>query len=191
MDAIVFIILASLPNPFNGLVYTKNVIGAAKANGVKKIVWNTSGWLTEQKIDVPTDDIKLEIKDYLVSSGLEYVIIESIIYMDNMMGGFCAPFIVNNKKKLAHPTPEAMPIGWTASKDVSAFVVEVIYNDGLKVDTFQISGLEYLKGNDLEERFSKRFSEYIVYYTHPSSEFKDILIPYVGASAVASNYENL
>lgn len=60
-----------------------------------------------------------------------------------------------------------MPIGWIASKDVSAFVVEVIYNDGLKVDTFQISGLEYLKGNDLAERFSKRFGENIVYYTHP------------------------
>lgn len=58
MDAIAFMILVSLPNPFDGLVYAKNVIGAAKANGVKKIVWNTSGWLPEQKNDVPTDDIK-------------------------------------------------------------------------------------------------------------------------------------
>lgn len=193
IDAIAFMIPVSLPNPFDGLVYAKNVIDAAKANGVKKIVWNTSGWLPEQKIGVPTDDVKLDIREYLVNSGLEYVIIEPTIYMENMMGGFCAPFITN-EKKLAYPTPEAMPIGWIASKDVSAFVVEAIYNEDLKADTFQISGLENLKGNDLAERFSKGFGDKIVYYAQPPQEFKDILAPYVGeagASAVASYYESL
>lgn len=193
IDAIAFMIPVSLPNPFDGLVYAKNVIDAAKANDVKKIVWNTSGWLPDQKIGVPTDDVKLDIKEYLVNSGLEYVIIEPTIYMENIMGGFCAPFIIN-EKKLAYPTPEAMPIGWIASKDVSAFVVEAIFNADLKGDTFQISGLENLKGNDLADRFSKGFGENIVYYAQPPQEFKDILAPYVGeagASAVASYYESL
>lgn len=193
IDAIAFMIPVSLPNPFDGLVYAKNVIDAAKANDVKKIVWNTSGWLPDQKIGVPTDDVKLDIKEYLVNSGLEYVIIEPTIYMENMMGGFCAPFIIN-EKKVAYPTPEAMPIGWIASKDVSAFVVEAIYNSNLKNDSFQISGLENLKGNDLANRFSKGFGEDVVYYAQPPQEFKDILAPYVGeagASAVASYYESL
>jgi len=78
--------------------------------------------------------------------------------MENMLGPFCAPF-VKNEKKLAYPTPEAMPIGWIASRDVSAFVVEAIYNDKLKADSFQISGLENLKGNDLAEQFSKGLDE--------------------------------
>lgn len=193
IDAIAFMIPVSLPNPLDGLQYAKNVIDAAKANGVNKIVWNTSGWLAPHKIGIPGEDVKLDIRDYLKNSGLNYVIIEPTIYMENMMGPFCAPF-VKNEKKLAYPTPEAMPIGWIASRDVSAFVVEAIYNTQLKADTFQISGLENLSGNDLAEQFSKGTGENIVYYTQPSKEFGDILRPFVGeagAAGVASYYESL
>lgn len=193
VDAIAFMIPVSLPNPFDGLQYAKNVIDAAKANSVKKIVWNTSGWLEAQKIGSPVDDVKLDVKDYLVNSGMDYVIIEPTIYMENMMGPFCAPFITN-EKKLAYPTPEAMPIGWIASRDVSAFVVEAIYNADLKSESFKISGLENLKGNDLASAFSKGVEENIVYYPQKPKEFGDILKPFVGeagASSVAAYYEGL
>ncbi len=193
IDAIAFMIPVSLPNPLDGLQYAKNVIDAAKTNGVNKIVWNTSGWLVPHKIGIPGEDVKLEIKEYLINSGIDYVIIEPTIYMENMMGPFCAPF-VKNEKKLAYPTPEAMPIGWIASRDVSAFVVEAIYNSQLKTDTFQISGLENLKGNELAKEFSKGVNEKIVYYPQQPKEFGDILKPYVGeagAAGVACYYESL
>jgi len=193
IDAIAFMIPVSLPNPFDGLQYAKNVIDAAKANKVRKIVWNTSGWLESQKIGSPVDDVKLDIKDYLSNSGLDYVIIEPTIYMENMMGPFCAPFI-KNEKKLAYPTPEAMPIGWIASRDVSAFVTEAIYNSDLKADTFKISGLDNLKGTDLAEKFSKGFGEKILYYPQQPKEFGEILKPFVGeagAASVTAYYESL
>lgn len=193
IDAIAFMIPVSLPNPFDGLQYSKNVIDAAKANGVSKIVWNTSGWLESQKVGSPVDDVKLDVRDYLKNSGVDYVIIEPTIYMENMMGAFCAPFITN-EKKLAYPTPEAMPIGWIASRDVSAFVVEAIYNVDLKADAFKISGMENLKGNDLATQFSKGVDEEIVYYPQKPNEFGDILKPFVGeagAASVAAYYESL
>lgn len=193
VDAIAFMIPVSLPNPFDGLQYAKNVIDAAKANAVKKIVWNTSGWLETQKIGSPVDDVKLDVLDYLKNSGVDYVIIEPTIYMENMMGPFCAPFITN-EKKLAYPTPEEMPIGWIASRDVSAFVVEAIYNENLIADGFKISGLENLKGNDLAAAFSKGTGEEIVYYPQKPKEFGDILKPMVGeagANSVAAYYEML
>lgn len=193
IEAIAFMIPVSLPNPLDGLQYAKNVIDAAKANGVNKIVWNTSGWLAPQRIGVTGEDVKLDIKEYLISSGVDYVIIEPTIYMENLMGPFCTPY-VKNEKQLAYPTPEAMPIGWIASRDVSAFVVEAIYNSQLKAETFQISGLENLKGNELAERFSKGVDEKIVYYTQPAKKFGELLKPFVGeagAAGVASFYESL
>lgn len=193
IEAVALLIPVSLPNPLDGLQYAKNVIDAAKVNGVNKIVWNTSGWLLSHKMGIPGEDVKLDIRDYLKNSGVDYVIIEPTIYMENMMGPFCAPF-VKNEKKLAYPTPEAMPIGWIASRDVSAFVVEAIYNSKLKADTFQISGMENLRGNDLADRFSKGAGEKIVYYQQPAKEFGEILKPLVGeagAAGVASYYESL
>ncbi|MCD1117604.1 SDR family oxidoreductase [Chryseobacterium turcicum] len=193
IDAIAFMIPVSLPNPFDGLQYAKNVIDAAKTNGVKKLIWNTSGWLESQKIGSPMDDVKLDVKEYLINSGIDYVIIEPTIYMENMMGPFCAPFITN-EQKLAYPIPEAMQIGWIASRDVSAFVVEAIYNSALKAESFKISGLENLKGNDLAEQFSRGVEEKIVYYPQQPKEFGDILKPMVGeagAESVALYYESL
>jgi len=193
VDAIAFLIPVSLPNPFDGLQYAKNVIDAAKTNGVKKIVWNTSGWLESQKVGSPVDDVKLDVQEYLKNSGVDYVIIEPTIYMENMMGPFCAPFI-SNEKKLAYPTPEAMPIGWIASRDVSAFVVEAIYNESLKADNFKISGLQNLKGNELASEFSDGVGETISYYPQKPQEFGEIMKPMVGeagASSVAAYYENL
>lgn len=193
IEAVALLIPVSLPNPLDGLPYAKNVIDAAKVNGVSKIVWNTSGWLLPHKMGIPGEDMKLDIRDYLKNSGVDYVIIEPTIYMENMMGPFCAPF-VKNEKKLAYPTPEAMPIGWIASRDVSAFVVEAIYNSKLKADTFQISGMENLRGNELADRFSKGVGEKIMYYPQPAKEFGEILKPFVGeagAAGVVSFYESL
>lgn len=193
IDAIAFMIPVSLPNPFDGLQYAKNVIDAAKANSVSKIVWNTSGWLESQKIGSAVDDLKLDVRDYLIASGIDYVIIEPTIYMENMMGPFCAPFIAN-EKKLAYPIPESMPIGWIASKDVCAFIVEAIYNPDLKADIFKISGLENLRGNELASAFSKGIGEEIIYHVQPPKEFGNIMRPFVGdagASSVAGYYEGL
>ncbi len=169
------------------------MIDAAKANGVGKIVWNTSGWLLPHKMGIPGEDVKLDIRDYLENSGVNYVVIQPTIYMENLMGPFCAPF-VKNEKKLAYPPPEAMPIGWIATKDVSAFVVGAIYNTDLKADDFHISGQEDLKGNDLAERFSKGLGEKIAYHTQPAKEFGDMLKPFVGeagAAGVTSYYDGL
>ena len=193
VDAIAFMIPVSLPNPFDGFQYAKTVIDASKSNGVKKFVWNTGGWLEPQKIGSPVDDVRLDVRDYLQASGIDYVIIEPTIYMENMMGAFCAPFI-KKEQKLAYPTPEAMPIGWIASRDVSAFVVEAIYNPLLKADTFKISGMENLKGYDLAAKFSRGVGAEIVYYPQQPKEFGDILKPFVGeagASSVAAYYEML
>lgn len=193
IDAIAFLIPVSLPNPLDGLQYAKNVIDAAKENGVQKIVWNTSGWLLPHKMGIPSEDVKLDIRDYLTNSGLDFVIIEPTFYMENLMGPFCAPF-VKNEKKLAYPTPEAMPIGWIASRDVSALVVAAIFNPELKADTFRVSGLENLRGNDLAKKFSLGLGDKITYYTQPAKEFGKMLKPFVGeaaAAGVASYYEGL
>jgi uncharacterized protein YbjT (DUF2867 family) len=193
IDAVALLVPVSLPNPLDGLQYSKNVIDAAKENGVHKIVWNTSGWLLPYKMGIPGEDVKLDIRDYLKNSGLDFVIIEPTIYMENMMGPFCAPF-VKNQKKLAYPTPEAMPIGWIASRDVSALVVAGIFNPKLKADTFRVSGLENLKGNDLAEKFSRGLGEKIKYHMQPAKEFGNMLKPFVGeagAAGVTSYYEGL
>ncbi len=174
IDTISFLIPFSLPNPLDGLKYAKNVIDAAKTNDVKLIVWNTSGYLLPAKIGVPGEDLKLDVKEYFEQSGVPYIIIEPPIYAENLL----APYTVNyvkNERKVAYPTPEQMPIGWISSKDVGALVAEALFKPELAGQSFQISGLDNLKGNDLAEKFSIGLGEKISYYAMLPKEFGDIL----------------
>lgn len=193
MDAISFLVPASLPNPPDGLQYSKNVIDAAKANRVKLIVWNTSGYLVPAKIGMPMEDLKLDVKEYFESSGVPYVIIEPPIYAENLL----APYTVNyvkNERKVAYPTPEQMPIGWIASKDVGALVAEALYKPELAGQSFKISGLENLKGNDLAEKFSVGLGEDVIYYAMPPKEFGAILKNFMdeeAANGIEQYYQSL
>lgn len=193
IDAISFLIPASLQNPSDGFQYAKNVIDAAKDNDVKMVVWNTSSYLAPQKTGIPIEDIRLDVKKYLENSGLPYVIIEPPLYAENLLAPYTTNY-VKNERKVAYPTPEAMPIGWIASKDVSALVVEALFRPELSGQTFQISGLDNLKGDDLAEKFSEGIGEKITYYAMPPKEFGGILKNFMAEEAAAgiqAYYQNL
>lgn len=193
IDTIALLIPVSLPNPADGFQLAKNVIDAGKANGVKMIVWNTSGYLAPQKLGIPMEDVKLDTKEYLQNSGVSYIIIEPSIYAENLLAPYTTDY-VKKERKVAYPTPENMPIGFIASRDVSAFVVEALYKPELSGQSFMISGLDNLKGNDLAEKFSIGLGEKIEFYAMPPQEFGDKLSILVGeesARGVQGYYEML
>jgi uncharacterized protein YbjT (DUF2867 family) len=193
IDAISFLIPASLPNPQDGLLFAKNVIDAAKANGVGNIVWNTSGYLAPGKTGIPGEDIKLDVKAYFQHSGVPYVIIEPPIYAENLLAPYTTNY-VKNERKVAYPTPEAMPIGWIPSRDVAVFVTEAMFRPDLAGQTFQISGLENLSGDGLAEKFTSGLGEQITYYAMPPKEFGDILKTFIheeAANGIQQYYQSL
>lgn len=193
IDAIALLIPVSLPNPADGFQLAKNVIDTAKANGVKIIVWNTSGFLAPQKLGIPMEDVKIETKEYLEQIGIPYVIIEPSIYAENLLAPYTADY-VKNERKVAYPTPENMSIGFIASRDVSAFVAEALYKPELSGQSFPVTGLDNLKGNDLAKKFTMGLGEKIDFYAMPPQEFGDKLSLLVGkksARGVQGYYEML
>ncbi|MCP2025184.1 uncharacterized protein YbjT (DUF2867 family) [Flavobacterium sp. HSC-32F16] len=193
IDAVALLIPVSLPNPADGFQLAKNVIDAAKENGVKMIVWNTSGFLAPHKLGIPMEDVKLDTKEYLQNCGVPYVIIEPSIYAENLLAPYTTDY-VKSERKVAYPTPEDMPIGYIASRDVSAFVAEALYKPEFSGRSFMVSGLDNLKGNDLAEKFSIGLDEKIDFYAMPPQEFGDKLSILVGeesARGVQGYYEML
>ncbi|TRX07889.1 SDR family oxidoreductase [Flavobacterium gawalongense] len=193
IDTIALLIPVSLPNPADGFQFAKNVIDAGKTNGVKMIVWNTSGFVAPQKIGIPMEDVKVETQEYFKQSGVSYVIIQPSIYAENLLAPYTTDY-VKNERKVAYPTPEDMPIGWITSRDVSAFVVEALYKPELSGQSFLVSGLDNLKGNDLAKKFSIGLDEKNTFYAMPPQEFGDKLSTLVGeesARGVQSYYEIL
>lgn len=182
IDAISFLVPFFLANPIDGLTYAKNAIDAAIASNVKLVVWNTSGFILPVKIGNPAMDIRIDIADYLKESGLPHIIIQPSVYAENLLGPWTAPFVVNDKK-VAYPTPEAMPVGWIATKDVAALVAEAIYKPELAGENFLVSGIENLTGTQLAEKFTIGLGEPISYFPMPPKDFGQILDGLFGPGA--------
>jgi uncharacterized protein YbjT (DUF2867 family) len=182
IDAVSLLIPFFLSNPSDGLQYAKNAIDAARGNHVKLLVWNSSGFIPPVKIGDPAIDIRIDILDYLVKSGVPYIVIQPSVYAENLLGPWAAPF-VKNEKRIAYPTPEEMPVGWIATQDVAAFIAEAIYKPELAGSSFMVSGLENLTGSQLAEKFSIGLRDAIDYYTLPPKRFGEILDNILGIGA--------
>ena len=181
-DAISFLVPFFLANPSEGFTYAKNAIDAAIANNVKLLVWNSSGFILPVKIGNPSMDYRIDIASYLKESGLPHIIIQPSVYAENLLGPWTAPYVIN-EKKVSYPTPEEMPVGWIATKDVASFVAEAIYKPELAGESFLVSGIENLTGNKLAEKFSIGLNETIGYYPMPPKDFGQILDSLFGEGA--------
>ncbi|MFN7686417.1 MAG: SDR family oxidoreductase [Sphingobacteriales bacterium] len=182
VDAISFLVPFFLANPNDGIIYAKNVIDAAITNNIKLLVWNSSGFILPVKIGNPAMDIRIDIANYLKESGLPHIIIQPSVYAENLLGPWTAPFVIKDKN-VAYPTPEEMPIGWIATQDVAAFVAEAIFKPELAGESFLVSGIENLTGNQLAEKFSVGLNQKVSYYPMPPKDFGQILDTLYGAGA--------
>jgi uncharacterized protein YbjT (DUF2867 family) len=170
VDAISFLVPFFLANPMDGLAYAKNVIDAAVTNNVKLLVWNTSGFILPQKTGNPALDVRIDILDYLKNSGLPHISIQPSVYTENLLEPWTVPF-VKRERKVAYPTPEDMPIGWIATKDVAALVAEAIFKPELAGSSFLVSGLENINGSQLAQKFTMGLAETISYFSLPPKDF--------------------
>lgn len=182
VDAISLLVPFFLANPNDGFTYAKNAIDAAIANNVKLLVWNSSGFILPVKIGNSAMDIRIDIANYLKESGLPHIIVQPSVYAENLLGPWTAPYVVN-EKKVAYPTPEEMPVGWIATQDVAAFVAEAIFKPELAGESFLVSGIENLTGNQLAEKFSIGLNQKISYFPMPPKDFGQILDSLFGAGA--------
>lgn len=182
VDAVSFLVPFFLANPLDGLQLAKNAIDAAVRNNVKLIVWNTSGFLLPIKIGNPSIDVRIDILEYLKGSGIPNIVLQPSVYAENLLGPWTAPY-VKNELTLTYPTPEEMPVGWIATNDVAQFIAEAIFSPHLAGQSFQISGVENLSGQQLANKFSIALNKPIKYQQMPPKEFGKILDKLFGEGA--------
>jgi uncharacterized protein YbjT (DUF2867 family) len=182
IDAVALLVPFFVADPADGFRYAQNAIDAAKTQGVKWIVWNSSGFIVPYRTGNPALDIRLDIQEYLQNSGIPHLIIQPSVYAENLLGPWTAPF-VQQDGLLAYPTPEAMPIGWVATQDVAALVAEALFTPQYAGQSWQVSGLENLNGTELAACFSMALGKQIEYYPMPPQEFGRILDGLWGAGA--------
>jgi uncharacterized protein YbjT (DUF2867 family) len=193
MDAVALLVPFFVPDPARALSYGRTAINAARAAGVKLIVWNSSGLIPPEPTGNPAIDLRIAIADHLRTSGVPHIILQPTVYAENLLGPWTAPFVVQ-EDRVAYPTPPAMRLGWIASADVGALVVAALERPALAGQSFVISGVEAPDGAELAAAFSDALGRTIVFHALAPREFGGILDQVFGPGAgakAAEEYEKL
>ncbi|MCC3859893.1 SDR family oxidoreductase [Pseudemcibacter aquimaris] len=157
IDAVSFLLPAFLGDDDDAAAYGKNAIYAAVYGKVSRFIWNASGPIYDDPLEP-----KWEIFDYLKNSGLEYVVFEPTTYMENWLGPWTAPSVLNDDE-VSYPVLDPVKMGWLASRDVGKLVVAAIEDGTVKNKRFDISGIETPIGVELAEKFSAALGRDIKY----------------------------
>lgn len=192
MDAVALLI-PFFANPAGVADYGRRAIDAAKAAGVSLLVWNTSGVILPERTGNPSIDVRIDIRNYLLESGLPHIILQPSVYLENLLGPWTAPFVAN-EDRVAYPAPADMPISWIASDDVSALVVAALERPDLAGANWPVSGLANPTGPELAQAFTKGLGRDVAYYAMPPQDFGAILDQAFGpgaGTAAASEYQRM
>ncbi len=130
-----------------------NIAAAARANQVRRIVFNTSCHVEDNDIGSPAHDGRRDIEQAIIDSGSDYVILEPKVFMDNMIRSWNKPSIVNNGI-FAYPAKPDLKISWICLDDVAAYMVEALARTDIPNGRYRIGGPEALVGDDVAVRLS-------------------------------------
>ncbi|MFW5709631.1 MAG: SDR family oxidoreductase [Chloroflexota bacterium] len=170
MDGVALMVPAFIPDPFQAPVYAHNAIDAAREARIDLLVYNTSGTVINQPTGNPMYDMRLDLINYLDSSGVPYVTIEPTAYMENLLGPWTRPNIIE-RDTLSYPVETDTKLGWIATEDVGALMVAALERPQLANRRIGVSGVENVTGPELAARFSKGLGRDISYYAMPLEEF--------------------
>ena len=147
-----------------------NIAAAGRVNGVQKIVFHTSCHIAEADIGSPAMDGRRDIIAAIAGSGCGWAIIESRVFMDNMIRSWNKPGIVN-KGVFAYPAKPDLKISWICLDDVAAFMVEALANPDLPSGRYRVGGPEALVGDEVAAVLSEAAGRPITFKSLTPDDF--------------------
>ena len=133
--------------------FGRRIGAAAKRAGLGKIVFNTSCFVADHDLDLSAHDGRRDIEQSIHDSGVPYVIVRPVVFMDNIIRVWSKPSIVNSSV-WAYPAGETLKISWICLEDVAAYMVCGLGRDDLTAEKVLVGGPEALVGAEVAERLS-------------------------------------
>jgi uncharacterized protein YbjT (DUF2867 family) len=150
--------------------YGRNIAQAAKAAGLKKIVFNTSCFVADRDLDLSAHDGRRDIERSLEETGIPCVFIEPVVFMNNMIRVWSKPSIVN-RGVFAYSAAPGLKISWVCLDDVAAYMVAALGTDAADGRHVPVGGPEVLVGDEVAERLTEATGKPIRFESITPDEF--------------------
>ncbi len=158
--------------------YGRNAVDAAKAAGVKLVVYNTSAHVISGE-NVHAYEARQEVVDYLLASGIPSVVIRPTFYYEIFLGPWIRPGIVDSGV-VAFPLPAQFPMSWISAEETAAYAVAALDRPDLAGQEFDLGGPEALTGDNIAARFGEVMGRSMTYVSIDPDDYERSLAPIFG-----------
>jgi NAD(P)H dehydrogenase (quinone) len=168
VDSVV-LTLPTIPDHMRSVELGLNAIEAARAAGVKLLVFNEGGPIPAERTGVGLIDTRIEVEAHLRASGIPAIMIRPTVYMDNI-AAWSAPAIVS-QGVFAYPLPADCPASWISWSDLAAFVVAALQRPELAGHAYHIGGPDALSGTEVADLLWAATGRPVAYAAAPLVDF--------------------
>ena len=153
------------------LVDGVSIIGrAAVKAGLKRVVWNTSGWIPDRAGDAFSYAGNTAGINALWRTGAPATVFGSVLFMDNLLTNWAFPYIVN-EGRYVYPHREGLECSWISLDDVAKFMIAAIDRPDLEGAWLNIGGPEILYPPQVAELLSEAVGRPIKYDPSTPKQF--------------------
>jgi uncharacterized protein YbjT (DUF2867 family) len=143
---------------------------AGKRANLKRVVWNTSGWIPDRAGDPFTYGENTKAINALWRTGVPATVFGSVLFMDNLLTNWAFPFIVNEGRYVYPHNPE-LECSWISLDDVAKFMIAAIDRPDLEGAWLNIGGPEILKPQMVARLLSDAVGRPVKYDPSTPAEF--------------------
>ena len=147
------------PHSANEIQQGVAVIEAAKRHGVSHFVYSSVA-SADEETGIPHFESKVKVEEHLRSSGLQYMIVRPVFFMENWHRGFGASI---RNGQLQQPLSPTAKLQMVAVDDIGAFAVLALeHPDEWNNRTFSLAGDE-LSMQQIADAFSRMTARNVKY----------------------------
>jgi uncharacterized protein YbjT (DUF2867 family) len=161
-------------NPEAALLRQFDNILAAASGQVAKLIFNTSMFVPPELSGFQALDVRRRMITMLVQSGLPYVVVKPVIYMDNLLTDWARPALVQNHV-FRYPHHDALDVSWISLADVARIMLALTTSTAFDQSEITIGGPETLRGPQVAQNLSQALGYEVRFETMPIAEFADIM----------------
>jgi uncharacterized protein YbjT (DUF2867 family) len=143
---------------------------AAKKANLKRVVWNTSGWIPDKAGDPFSYGENTKAINALWRTGAPGTVFGSVLFMDNLLTNWAFPFIVN-EGRYVYPHHPDLECSWISLDDVAKFMIAAIDRPDLEGAWLNIGGPEILKPPAVAALLSEAIGRPITYDPSTPAQF--------------------
>lgn len=150
-----------------------NILEAASGL-VAKLIFNTSMFVPPELSGFQALDVRRRMITTLVQSGLTYVVVKPVIYMDNLLTDWARPALIQDHV-FRYPHHDALDVSWISLPDVARIMLALTTSTAFDQSEITIGGPETLRGAQVAQNLSQALGYEVRFETMPIAEFADIM----------------